>query len=61
MAAVYPLGRFTLLVPISYVGFGVGHVAFERLFSLRRSAAQAGNAAKREPEPSSTRLAPVKS
>jgi glycosyltransferase 2 family protein len=34
MAAVYPLGMFTLLAPISYSGFGVGHVAFERLFSL---------------------------
>jgi len=34
MAAVYPLGMFTLLVPISYSGFGVGHIAFERLFAL---------------------------
>jgi len=25
---------FTLLVPISYAGFGVGHIAFERLFSI---------------------------
>jgi hypothetical protein len=88
MAAVYPLGMFTLLVPISYSGFGVGHVAFDRLFlllgtgggatvfnvyligqtapcllgvvpylTLRRSAALAA----REPEPSSTRLAAIKS
>jgi uncharacterized protein (TIRG00374 family) len=34
MASVYPLGILTILVPISYAGFGVGHVAFDRLFAM---------------------------
>jgi uncharacterized protein (TIRG00374 family) len=34
IASVYPLGMLTLLMPISPSGIGVGHVAFERLFSL---------------------------
>jgi uncharacterized protein (TIRG00374 family) len=34
MAAVYPLGMLSLLLPISYAGFGVGHIAFEKLFVM---------------------------
>jgi uncharacterized protein (TIRG00374 family) len=34
MAAVYPLGMLTVLLPISYAGFGVGHLAFEKLFTM---------------------------
>ncbi len=34
MAAVYPLGMLSVLLPISYAGFGVGHVAFEQLFAM---------------------------
>lgn len=34
MASVYPLGMLSTLLPISYAGFGVGHVAFEQLFEL---------------------------
>ncbi len=34
MATVYPLGMLSVLLPISYAGFGVGHVAFERLFVM---------------------------
>ncbi len=34
VATVYPLGMLTVMVPISYAGIGVGHVAFERLFEL---------------------------
>jgi len=34
LATVYPLGMLTMMVPISYSGIGVGHVAFERLFAL---------------------------
>ncbi len=34
IASVYPLGMLTLVVPISTAGIGVGHVAFERLFSI---------------------------
>ena len=34
IATVYPLGMLTMMVPISYSGIGVGHVAFERLFAL---------------------------
>ncbi len=34
MAAVYPLGMLSVLLPISYAGFGVGHVAFEKLFAM---------------------------
>jgi hypothetical protein len=32
--AVYPLGMLTVMLPISYAGIGVGHLAFERLFAL---------------------------
>jgi len=34
MAAVYPLGMLSVLLPISYAGFGVGHIAFEQLFAM---------------------------
>lgn len=34
VASVYPVGMLTLVIPISYAGIGVGHVAFERLFEL---------------------------
>jgi glycosyltransferase 2 family protein len=34
MASVYPLGMLTTLLPISYAGFGVGHLAFEQLFTM---------------------------
>jgi hypothetical protein len=34
MAAVYPLGMLSVLLPISYAGFGVGHLAFEKLFTM---------------------------
>lgn len=34
MAAVYPLGMLSVLLPISYAGFGVGHVAFRQLFAM---------------------------
>jgi hypothetical protein len=34
MASVYPLGILTMLLPISYAGFGVGHVAFDQLFAM---------------------------
>ena len=34
LASVYPLGMLTLVLPISYAGFGVGHVAFDQLFAL---------------------------
>lgn len=34
MAAVYPLGMLSVLLPISYAGFGVGHVAFKQLFLM---------------------------
>jgi glycosyltransferase 2 family protein len=34
MAAVYPLGMLSVLLPISYAGFGVGHVAFDQLFAM---------------------------
>lgn len=34
IASIYPVGMLTLVVPISTAGIGVGHVAFERLFSL---------------------------
>lgn len=34
MATVYPLGMLSVLLPISYAGFGVGHVAFEKLFVM---------------------------
>jgi glycosyltransferase 2 family protein len=34
MASVYPLGILSVLLPISYAGFGVGHVAFDRLFAM---------------------------
>src|SRR5581483_944437 len=34
VAAVFPLGLLTLLLSISSAGFGVGHVAFDRLFAM---------------------------
>lgn len=34
MAAVYPLGMLSVILPISYAGFGVGHVAFQQLFTM---------------------------
>jgi uncharacterized protein (TIRG00374 family) len=34
MASVYPLGMLSTLLPISYAGFGVGHIAFEQLFQM---------------------------
>ena len=34
MASVYPLGMLTMVLPISYAGFGVGHVAFDQLFAM---------------------------
>jgi uncharacterized protein (TIRG00374 family) len=34
MASIYPLGMLTMMLPIAYAGFGVGHVAFERLFAM---------------------------
>ena len=34
MAAVYPLGMLSVLLPISYAGFGVGHIAFKQLFAM---------------------------
>jgi uncharacterized membrane protein YbhN (UPF0104 family) len=34
MASVYPLGILTMMLPISYAGFGVGHVAFDQLFAM---------------------------
>jgi hypothetical protein len=34
VATVFPLGILTMILPISPAGLGVGHVAFERLFSM---------------------------
>ena len=34
MASIYPLGMLTMMLPVSYAGFGVGHVAFDRLFAM---------------------------
>lgn len=34
MASVYPIGMLSMVLPISYAGFGVGHVAFDQLFAL---------------------------
>jgi uncharacterized protein (TIRG00374 family) len=34
MASIYPLGMLSTLLPISYAGFGVGHLAFEQLFDM---------------------------
>jgi uncharacterized protein (TIRG00374 family) len=34
VATVFPLGLLTLMLPISPAGLGVGHVAFDRLFSM---------------------------
>ena len=34
MASVYPLGMLSVVLPISYAGFGVGHVAFDQLFAM---------------------------
>jgi glycosyltransferase 2 family protein len=34
MAGVYPLGMLSMVLPISYAGFGVGHVAFDQLFAM---------------------------
>ena len=33
VATVFPLGLLTLVIPISPAGMGVGHVAFDRLFT----------------------------
>jgi hypothetical protein len=33
IATVFPLGLLTVVIPISPVGMGVGHVAFDRLFA----------------------------
>jgi hypothetical protein len=33
VATVFPLGLLTLVLPVSPAGLGVGHVAFDRLFS----------------------------
>lgn len=34
LASVYPLGMLSMVLPISYAGFGVGHVAFDQLFAM---------------------------
>ena len=34
VALVYPLGMLTLILPISLSGLGVGHLAFEQLFTM---------------------------
>lgn len=34
VATIYPLGIITMILPVSPAGIGVGHVAFDRLFSL---------------------------
>ena len=34
IATVYPLGILTMILPISPAGLGVGHVAFDRLFTM---------------------------
>lgn len=34
LASVYPLGMLSMVLPISYAGFGVGHVAFDQLFAI---------------------------
>jgi len=34
IATVFPLGILTMILPISPAGLGVGHVAFDRLFSM---------------------------
>jgi hypothetical protein len=34
LASVYPLGMLSLVLPISYAGFGVGHEVFEQLFTM---------------------------
>jgi len=34
MASVYPLGILSVVLPISYAGMGVGHLAFDRLFTM---------------------------
>jgi uncharacterized protein (TIRG00374 family) len=34
VATVFPLGILTMILPISPAGLGVGHVAFDRLFSM---------------------------
>lgn len=34
VATVFPLGLLTIVLPISPAGFGVGHVAFDKLFGL---------------------------
>lgn len=34
MADIYPLGMLSMVLPISYAGFGVGHVAFDQLFAM---------------------------
>lgn len=34
MGPIYSLGMLTMVIPISYAGIGVGHVAFEQLFRI---------------------------
>ena len=34
VATIFPLGILTMVIPIAPAGLGVGHVAFERLFSM---------------------------
>ena len=34
VASIYPLGMLSMVLPISYAGFGVGHVAFAQLFAI---------------------------
>ncbi len=34
LADIYPLGMLSMVLPISYAGFGVGHVAFDQLFTI---------------------------
>lgn len=34
LAGIYPLGMVTTVIPISPAGIGIGHVAFDRLFTL---------------------------
>lgn len=34
IASVYPVGILSMMLPISHAGFGVGHLAFDKLFAL---------------------------
>ena len=34
VASIFPLGILTMILPVSPAGIGVGHVAFDRLFSI---------------------------